>query len=66
MNLAVFKNLIQTALYCNDSVVGYEKGKRKLIGNPTEGDLLDLVGNISLNEKPVFFIKYLLIQPMSI
>ncbi|MCL2114442.1 MAG: HAD-IC family P-type ATPase [Streptococcaceae bacterium] len=38
---AQLKRLVETALYCNDTKIDYHNGQREVIGNPTEGALLD-------------------------
>lgn len=43
--------LIETALYCNDTKINYRGGKREIIGNPTEGALLELANQHPLDQE---------------
>ncbi|MDN6437385.1 MAG: HAD-IC family P-type ATPase, partial [Lactococcus sp.] len=42
--------MVETALYCNDTKVTYKGGVREIIGNPTEGALLDWANQMALTE----------------
>lgn len=42
--------MIETALYCNDTKITYKGGVREIIGNPTEGALLDWANQMALTE----------------
>ncbi|MHC5228096.1 HAD-IC family P-type ATPase [Enterococcus sp. LJL99] len=44
------KKLIETALYCNDTKITYKNGQREVIGNPTEGALLDWANHMAMVE----------------
>lgn len=43
--------LIETAMYCNDTKINYRGGKREIIGNPTEGALLEFANQHSLDQE---------------
>jgi len=43
--------LAEIARYCNNTKVNYYDGKREVIGNPTEGALLDFANHLNLNEE---------------
>lgn len=43
--------LAQIALYCNDTKISYEDGKKLVVGNPTEGALLELANRVVMNEE---------------
>lgn len=55
LNLAeqnpAIRKLIETALYCNDTKITYKNGQREIIGNPTEGALLDWANHLALVEE---------------
>ena len=42
--------MVETALYCNDTKITYKGGVREIIGNPTEGALLDWANQMALTE----------------
>lgn len=42
--------MVETALYCNDMKITYKGGVREIIGNPTEGALLDWANQMALTE----------------
>ena len=46
-----FRKLIEIAMYCNETLVTYHQGIREVIGNPTEGALIDLGNRINLVEE---------------
>ncbi|GGC76698.1 HAD-IC family P-type ATPase [Enterococcus wangshanyuanii] len=46
-----FRKMIEAALYCNDTKLTYKKGQREIIGNPTEGALLDWANHLALVEE---------------
>ncbi|TLG72499.1 HAD-IC family P-type ATPase [Culicoidibacter larvae] len=52
--------LIETALYCNDTKIDYHNGKREVIGNPTEGALLEFANQVCLerNEHLLYKIPF--------
>lgn len=41
----------EAALYCNDTKITYKNGQRELIGNPTEGALLDWANHMAIVEE---------------
>ncbi|MBC1399055.1 HAD-IC family P-type ATPase [Listeria fleischmannii] len=45
-----FRRLVEIALYCNDTKIDYHDGKREVIGNPTEGALLELANRANLSQ----------------
>lgn len=46
----LLRKLIEVALYCNDTKITYKNGQREIIGNPTEGALLDWANHLALIE----------------
>ena len=44
------RKMIESALYCNDTKISYKNGQREVIGNPTEGALLDWANHMALVE----------------
>uniref|UniRef100_UPI0026DC9BF6 HAD-IC family P-type ATPase n=1 Tax=Enterococcus asini TaxID=57732 RepID=UPI0026DC9BF6 len=47
----LLRKLIEVALYCNDTKITYKNGQREIIGNPTEGALLDWANHLALIEE---------------
>ncbi|MDA9471317.1 HAD-IC family P-type ATPase [Enterococcus sp. 5H] len=45
------RKMIEAALYCNDTKITYKNGQREVIGNPTEGALLDWANHMALVEE---------------
>lgn len=45
------RKMIEVALFCNDTKITYKNGQRKVIGNPTEGALLDWANRMALVEE---------------
>lgn len=45
------KKLIEAALYCNDTKISYKNGQREVIGNPTEGALLEWANHLAILEE---------------
>lgn len=45
------RRLIEIALYCNDTKIDYHNGKREVLGNPTEGALLELAYKANLSQE---------------
>ncbi|WP_239256385.1 HAD-IC family P-type ATPase [Listeria ilorinensis] len=46
-----FRKLVEIAVYCNDTKIDYHDGKREVIGNPTEGALLEFAHHADLSQK---------------
>ena len=47
----LLRKLIEVALYCNDTKITYKNSQREIIGNPTEGALLDWANHLALIEE---------------
>ncbi|MCB5953186.1 HAD-IC family P-type ATPase [Enterococcus sp. BWT-B8] len=47
----VLRKLIEVARYCNDTKITYKNGQREVIGNPTEGALLEWANHLSIIEE---------------
>ncbi|MGX7150515.1 HAD-IC family P-type ATPase [Enterococcus ureasiticus] len=45
------RKMAEIALYCNDTKITYKNGVREVIGNPTEGALLDWANHTALVEE---------------
>lgn len=47
----MIRKLVETSLYCNDTKITYKNGVREIIGNPTEGALLEWANHLALVEE---------------
>lgn len=45
------KKMVEVALHCNDTKITYKNGTREVIGNPTEGALLDWANHLAVVEE---------------